>query len=269
VVLFEVISSTSSLSQPERVRALGELIAHGDLEVAFQPIWDLDRDEILGYEALARPDVRFGFGGPGELFELAEKLGNAHLLDDIARRSALRAAGELPHGAMLFLNVSPKSLERDTLAGDSLVQTVQAAGLRPEQIVLELTEHATTRLRHVVREITRLRGLGFRIALDDVGAGNAGLELLCSVAVDFVKIDRSVIAKAGQDPSALGVLEAVIAYAARTGATVIAEGIENEAQLALVREPGSADHPSHAIRGGQGFLLGRPAREFSPAAALR
>ena len=105
--------------------------------------------------------------------------------------------------------------------------------------------------------------------LSDPRAGNAGLELLCSVAVDFVKIDRSVIAKAGHDPSALVVLEAVIAYAARTGATVIAEGIENLAQLALVREPGSADHPSHAIRGGQGFLLGRPAREFSPAAALR
>ena len=237
VVVFDEISSTASLSQPERVRGLGELLEHGDLEVAFQPIWDLDRDEILGYEALARPDVRLGFGGPGELFELAEKLGNAHVLDDIARRSALRDAAELPHGALLFLNVSPKSLERDTLSGTTLVELVEAAGLRPEQIVLELTEHATTRLRHVVREITRLRGLGFRIALDDVGAGNAGLELLCSVAVDFVKIDRSVIAKAGTDPSALGVLEAVIAYASRTGATVIAEGIENEAQLALVREP--------------------------------
>jgi EAL domain-containing protein (putative c-di-GMP-specific phosphodiesterase class I) len=268
-VLFDEISSTASLAQPERVRGLGELIEHGELDVAFQPIWDLDRDEILGYEALARPSLRFGFDGPGELFELAEKLGNAHELCEIARRSALRAAGDLPPTALLFLNVSPKSLERDMLAGATLVDAVEAVGLSPHQIVLELTEHATTRLRHVVREITRLRGLGFKIALDDVGAGNAGLELLCSVAVDFVKIDRSVIAKAGHDASALGVLEAVIAYAARTGATVVAEGIEDESQLALVREPSTSElGPRHAIRAGQGFLLGRPARDFAQLPAL-
>jgi diguanylate cyclase (GGDEF)-like protein len=270
IVVFDETSSTASLAQPERVRGLHELIRHGELDIAFQPIWDLDRDEILGYEALARPSARFGFDGPGELFELAEKLGNAAQLCEIARCSALRAAGDLPTNALLFINVSPKSLERDTLAGTTLIETVEAAGLRPHQIVLELTEHATTRLRHVVREITRLRDLGFKIALDDVGAGNAGLELLCSVAVDFVKVDRSVIAKAGHDASALGVLEAVIAYAARTGATVIAEGIEEEAQLALVREPSTAEFaPRHGIRAGQGFLLGRPSPEFTHLAALR
>jgi diguanylate cyclase (GGDEF)-like protein len=263
IVVFDEISSSATLAHPDRVRGLGDLIDHGELDIAFQPIWDLDRDEILGYEALARPSVRFGFHGPGELFELAEKLGNAHLVCDIARRSALRAAVDLPERALLFLNVSPKSLERDMLTGTTLVDAVHAAGLVPHQIVLELTEHATTRLRHVVREVARLRGLGFKIALDDVGAGNAGLELLCSVAVDFVKIDRSVIKSAAGDPSALGVLEAVIAYATRTGATVIAEGIENEAQLELVREPATAGPtPRHAIRGGQGFLLGRPSAEF-------
>jgi diguanylate cyclase (GGDEF)-like protein len=270
VVVFDEISSTASLAQPERVRGLADLIEHGELDVAFQPIWDLDRDEIFGYEALARPAARFGFDGPGELFELAEKLGNAHEVCEIARCSAIAAAGDLPSGALLFLNVSPKSLERDTLAGTRLIDTVEAAGLSPHQVVLELTEHATTRLRHVVREITRLRGLGFKIALDDVGAGNAGLELLCSAAVDFVKVDRSVIAKAGHDASALGVLEAVIVYAARTGATVIAEGIEDESQLALVRDPSSAGFaPRHAVRAGQGFLLGRPAPAFTQPPALR
>ena len=147
------------------------------------------------------------------------------------------------------------------LAGTTLVDAVRAVGLEPHQLVLELTEHATTRLRHVVREVARLRGLGFQIALDDVGAGNAGLELLCSAAVDFVKIDRSVISNAAHDASALGVLEAVIAYATRTNATVIAEGIETDAQLALVREPGAM--PRRPVRGGQGYLLGRPAPSFT------
>ena len=268
IVVFDDISSTATINQPGRVRALGELIEAGEVDVAFQPIWDLDRNEIFGYEALARPSVRYGFSGPGELFELAEKVGNAHLLCDLARRSALRAAADLPPHMLLFLNVSPKSLERDTLAGTSLVDAVNAAGLAPHQVVLELTEHATTRLRHVVREVARLRGLGFKIALDDVGAGNAGLELLCSVAVDFVKIDRSVVKSAGDDVSALGVLEAVIAYATRTGATVIAEGIENAAQLALVREPSAERALRPPVRAGQGFLLGRPVADFAAPPAL-
>ena len=261
VVAFDEISSSATLTHPDRVRGLGELLEHGELDVAFQPIWDLEHDAILGYEALARPDARFGFSGPGELFELAERLGNAHLLDAIARRSALRLATDLPAGTLLFVNVSPKSLERDMLVGSTLVDAVRAVGLEPSQLVLELTEHATTRLRHVVREVARLRELGFKVALDDVGAGNAGLELLCSAAVDFVKIDRSVIANAAHDASALGVLEAVIAYATRTNATVIAEGIETDAQLALLREPGPT--PRRPVRGGQGYLLGRPAPAFA------
>lgn len=264
VVVFDEISSAATLTHPDRVRGLGALLEYGELDVAFQPIWDLEREDILGYEALARPDARFGFEGPGELFELAEKLGNAHQLDAIARRSALRQAGDLPPHTLLFLNVSPKSLERDMLAGTTLADAVREAGLEPEQIVLELTEHATTRLRHVVREVARLRALGFKVALDDVGAGNAGLELLCSVAVDFVKLDRSVVTNAGHDASALGVLEAVVAYATRTDATVIAEGIETEAQLALVREPESAGGaPRRPVRAGQGYLLGRPAPKFA------
>ena len=264
VVVFDEISSGATLTHPDRVRGLGELLEYGELDVAFQPIWDLDRDDILGYEALARPDARFGFSGPGELFELAERLGTAHLLDEIARRSALRLAVDLPPDTLLFVNVSPKSLERDMLAGTTLVDAVRAAGLEPHQLVLELTEHATTRLRHVVREVARLRELGFKVALDDVGAGNAGLELLCSTAVDFVKIDRSVICNAADDASALGVLEAVIAYATRTNATVIAEGIETNAQLALVREPATAGPvPRRSVRAGQGYLLGRPAAAFS------
>ena len=134
----------------------------------------------------------------------------------------------------------------------------------PNQAGLQVAGPATTRLRHIVREIARLRDLGFKVALDDVGAGNAGLELLCSVAVDFVKVDRSVVRSAVHVPSALGVLEAVIAYATRTGAAVIAEGIESEEHLALVRDPKAAHGAARpAVRAGQGFLLGRPAAAFA------
>ncbi len=267
IVAFDDIASTASVSHPDKVQSLRRLIEDERMDIAFQPIWDLDRDEILGYEALARPSAQYGFDGPGEAFELAERTGVAHQLCTAARNSALAHARGLPEEALLFVNISPKTLEHDMLAGDSLIDAARAAGLEPDRIVLELTEHATTRLRQVVREVSRLRGLGFRIALDDVGAGNAGLELLCNVEADFVKLDRSIVANAAHDRSAQGVLEAIIAYARRTEAFVVAEGIEDAAQLELVRHPYSpSDDSLGGVRGGQGYLLGRPAPGFQPAA---
>ncbi len=187
----------------------------------------------------------------------------ARILCDAARRSALSQAGELPPGVLLFLNIAPKTLEHDLLGGDALVEAVAAAGLSRDQIVLEISEHTSPRLPKIVQEISRLRGLGFKIALDDLGAGNAGFELLCSINADFVKIDGSVTRNALNDASARGVLEAVVAYARRTGAFVIAEGIEDPAQLDLLRHPFADLDESHPpVGGGQGFLLGRPALGF-------
>ncbi len=263
IVAFDDISTVTALTHPAKVRALRELIEDGEMDVAFQPIWDLDADAILGYEALARPSAKYGFDGPGEAFELAEKIGSGHLLCDAARKSALSHAAELPPGALLFLNIAPKTLEHDVLAGNALVEAVAAAGLSLDQIVLEISEHTSPRLRKTVEEISRLRALGFKIALDDLGAGNAGFELLCSINADFVKIDGSVTRNALNDASARGVLEAIVAYARRTGAFVIAEGIEDPAQLDFLRDPFlGLDESKPPVAGGQGFLLGRPALGF-------
>jgi EAL domain-containing protein (putative c-di-GMP-specific phosphodiesterase class I) len=129
----------------------------------------------------------------------------------------------------------------------------------PSQIVLEITERSDARLSQVIADAARLRSLGFRLALDDVGAGNAGLEMLRELTVDFVKIDNTVIAGALADMHAQAVLLAIIAYAGRAGAYVIAEGIESEQILAFVQNAEDlrlADGPP--IKGGQGYLLGPP-----------
>ena len=96
-----------------------------------------------------------------------------------APRCAL--ASELPDGALLFLNVSPQTLEHDGLAGDSLVLAVRGAGYEPHQVVLEITERTDARKELLLPEAARLRRLGFKLALDDVGAGNAGLEMLSAL----------------------------------------------------------------------------------------
>ena len=243
----------------EKVRAVRALIDAGAVDVAFQPIWDLSGTRVLGYEALARPRSS-ELSGPGEAFEIADSIGRGHELDAVCRRATLRVAGDLPPGALLFLNVSPQSLEHDALAGDSLVLAVRGAGYEPEQVVLEITERTDARKELLIPEAARLRALGFKLALDDVGAGNAGLEMLSALPVDFIKIDRAVVSSAVEDRGARAVMLAIMAFARESGSFVIAEGIESEAMLELARDP----HPNGETRtvgaqGAQGYLLGRPA----------
>ena len=243
----------------EKVRAVRSLIDAGAVDVAFQPIWDLSGTRVLGYEALARPRSA-ELSGPGEAFEIADSIGRGHELDAVCRRATLRAASELPKNALLFVNVSPQTLEHDGLAGDSLALAARGAGYEPEQVVLEITERTDARKELLIPEAARLRSLGFKLALDDVGAGNAGLEMLQALPVDFIKIDRAVVANAVEDRGARAVMLAIMAFARESGSFVIAEGIETEAMLELARDP----EPEGELRpagahGAQGFLLGRPA----------
>ena len=243
----------------EKVRAVRALIDAGAVDVAFQPIWDLSGTRVLGYEALARPRSS-ELSGPGEAFEIADSIGRGHELDAVCRRATLRLAGDLPTGALLFLNVSPQSLEHDALAGDSLVLAVRGAGFEPEQVVLEITERTDARKELLIPEAARLRALGFLLALDDVGAGNAGLEMLSALPVDFIKIDRAVVSSAVEDRGARAVMLAIMAFARESGSFVIAEGIETEAMLELARDPHPNGESRARRRPGRPGLPARPAR---------
>jgi EAL domain-containing protein (putative c-di-GMP-specific phosphodiesterase class I) len=131
-----------------------------------------------------------------------------------------------------------------------------------------VTERLGGRTAAVVKALERLRDLGVGVALDDVGSGNSGLELLRTLGAGYVKIDRSIVANAGEDSAARAVLLAIAAFASQTGATVIAEGIEDENVLALVRRIDELiDAAGPRIHAGQGFGLGRPAAEM-PAGRL-
>ena len=261
--------SKDSAVPMSKVRAVRSIIADADVEVVFQPIWDLDGRYVLSYEALARPRTLHGLDGPGEAFAIADRIGRAHELDAICRAAALDGASALPSGALLFLNVAPGTLAREDFAADALAAEVVAAGLRPRDVVLEITERSEARLDTVVAEMERLAEAGFQLALDDVGAGNAGLEMLRSAAVDYVKIDRSIVQAAPTDPRARAVLHGILVFARGVDAYVIAEGIEAEPLLDFLRSP-VVDGTAPSIHGAQGFLLGRPkplaAQDPSPLA---
>ena len=139
--------------------------------MAFQPILDLSGNLPLGYEALARPDTAGPFDGPADAFETAERLGRGDELDGLCRRAALAASRDIPGWALLFINVSPQSFQRCTLDPGRLAEAVRFAGREPESVVLEITERANVPLGTMATAARALADQGFRIALDDTGAG--------------------------------------------------------------------------------------------------
>jgi diguanylate cyclase (GGDEF)-like protein len=252
----------TTTAKKEAVRAL---IDERGLTTVFQPIWDFTEETLLGVEALMHPDPVYGLSGSAEAFDIAEQLGRVHQLDVLCFESALRAVPELDPGVLLFINLSPHTLDLDAARNDWVRVAVQAAGLSPGRVVIEVTERFGGRTAAVVKCLRRLREQGFKTALDNVGTGNSGLEMLRSLDTEFVKLDPSIVIAAPTDPSARAVLLAMATFACQTGAFVIAEGVEDEETLDFLR--GIDDHDLHVatvIRGGQGGELGSPSAELPP-----
>jgi diguanylate cyclase (GGDEF)-like protein len=262
---FEDIRERVVVTTSERKEAVMRLIEEGRLQTLFQPIWNLDAKVLLGVEALTRPDPSYGLSGPAEAFDIAEQIGRVHQLDVLCVENALRLAPELHPGVLLFLNLSPLTLDLDAEADAWLAPAVERAGLTPQSVVVEVTERFGGRTDRVIKRLRCLRDQGFKIAVDDVGTGNSGLEMLSKIDAEFVKLDRSIITAAATEPSARAVLMAMATFARQTGAFVIAEGIEDEDVLQFLRAINEAHELASdaIIQGGQGYGLGRPSQELS------
>jgi len=263
---YEDIQERVVVTTSEKKEAVVRLIEEGRLETLFQPIWNLDAQTLLGVEALTRPNPSYGLSGPAEAFDIAEQIGRVHQLDVMCVENALRLAPQLHPGVLLFLNLSPLTLDLDAEADAWLAPAVERAGLTPQAVVVEVTERSGGRTERVIKRLKHLREQGFKIAVDDVGTGNSGLEMLSKIDAEFVKLDRSIICAAATESSARAVLMAMATFARQTGAFVIAEGIEDEDILQFLR----AINEQHElasdaiIQGGQGYGLGRPSPELTP-----
>jgi EAL domain-containing protein (putative c-di-GMP-specific phosphodiesterase class I) len=143
---------------------------------------------------------------------------------------------------------------------DWLRDAVERCGLTCDRVVIEVTERFEARTSSVVKSLKRLRQQGFKLAIDDVGTGNSGLEMLRRVGAEFVKIDRGIVHAAAGDTNSRAILMAMATYASQTGSFVIAEGIEDGPMLDFLLMIGHQDAgPNTIIHGGQGYGLGRPA----------
>ena len=231
--------------------AIMDIVERRLLRPVYQPIVDLRSGRVVGYEGLIRPLAASGFADPGSMFAAAGAAGRTVELDMTCLEIIAVGARGLVSGSALAFNLSPRTLESDTFSLSRLVDLARSAGLEPAQVVLELTEReGIEEMERLRRNVAACREAGFRIAADDVGAGNAGLRLLSQVQFDIVKIDLSLVQNGAIHEASLSVVGALQDLARRWGASVVAEGIETPEQLHVVRELD--------IAAGQGYLLGRP-----------
>ena len=238
-----------------------DAVARGGFTLHYQPVVDLARDEVSGFEALLRwSHPTRGMISPADFVPIAEDSGIIVPLGDWALRAACATAAGWPGHLRVAVNVSAVQFRQPGLE-QSVVRALAASGLPACQLELEITESVLLAdAEAVVACLHRLRELGVRIALDDFGTGYSSLSYLRRFPFDKIKIDRSFIREIG-DPDTAAIVRAVAGLGARLGTVVTAEGVETATQLEQVRNEGCTEV--------QGFLFGRPLPETDVRAFLR
>jgi EAL domain-containing protein (putative c-di-GMP-specific phosphodiesterase class I) len=233
------------------------VLAEAELWSVYQPIVSLEDRSVVAHEGLLRGLVDGREIGGGDLFFVAETAGWLDRLDRIGRESAITGAAPWLGEHDLFVNSDPTSIFRPQVCLASTERVVHDTGIDPRRLVFEVVESRVVADRgHLVSVLEHYRSLGWRVALDDVGAGWSSLSLLAAVRPDVVKLGKGLVQELPAD-GARTVVRAVIDLAHRLGAVVVAEGIETERLAEQVVELG-ADL-------GQGWLFGRPVRPAQPA----
>ncbi len=228
-----------------------ELIARRDLSAVFQPIIDFDDGAILGYEGLIRGPAGTSLEAPFALFSQALAEGCTLDLEQAAARTCIDAFARLDFDGKLFLNFSAGAIRQLAEARDDTLALLRHRGVDPQRIVIELTEQSTIPdVASFLPVISALRTVGAQFALDDYGTANASMNLWVRLQPDVVKIDRFFIHGISSDSLKFEAVRAMQHFANASGARLVAEGIEDEADLIVVRDMG--------IGCGQGYFFGRP-----------
>jgi EAL domain-containing protein (putative c-di-GMP-specific phosphodiesterase class I) len=219
------------------------------LWMAYQPIVDHGAKTIFGYEALLR-SAEPALPNPGAIIEAAARLGRLQHVGRAVRASAPSPMSKAPKDVLLFVNLHTKDLE-----DPSLVEPSTALAAIASRVVLEITERASLDgVRDARAKVARLREMGFRIAIDDLGAGYAGLTSFAMLEPEFVKLDMSLVRDVHTSPVKQKLVGSMTSLCKDMGITVIAEGIETTAERDAVLALGCELL--------QGYLIARPGPAF-------
>ncbi len=228
--------------------------ALGSLWMAFQPIVSLAAHGPIAYEALMRSREP-GFQNPLPMLAYAEKTGRMPELGRAVRELCADAAAQIPRGASLFVNVHAQDLFDAELFSSSSPLASYA-----DNVVLEITERgAIDEIGDIAARMRRLRSLGFRLAIDDLGAGYAGLSSIAVLEPDFIKLDMSLTRDLASSPLRQRLVESMVDTCRDTGMQLVAEGVETVKELDKLTELGCDLL--------QGYHFARPSPEFVKVAA--
>ncbi|MEJ1933610.1 EAL domain-containing protein [Nostoc sp. NIES-2111] len=230
-----------------------EMMAKERFTTHFQPIVSMkNTSEIYGYEALLRGiDEQGNLIMPGSIIELATEAGLLPQFDRIARLSTITQFSRYQLGEKIFINFAPTALYDPVSCLRSTVEAIDKAGISHERVVFEVVESDSPQnLEHLKAVLKYYRDAGFSIALDDIGSGYSGLNLLHQLRPDLIKLDMELTRNVHLDPYKASITEKLLEIAQKLDILTVAEGIECIEELNWLQERGATF--------AQGFLIAKP-----------
>jgi EAL domain-containing protein (putative c-di-GMP-specific phosphodiesterase class I)/CheY-like chemotaxis protein len=219
------------------------------LWMALQPVVSTQRRKVIAYEALVRSDHPT-LGRPDLLIAAAEELGRLHELGRKIRSVVASQIGDAPAGIDLLVNLHPADLDDPDLYDPQAPLSAHAP-----RVILEITERASLEhIQDVQERIAQLRHLGYRIAVDDLGAGYGSLSAIALIRPDLVKIDMSLVRNIHADPVRMRMVRSIGSMCQQLGTPWLCEGVETTQELTALVENG--------VDLVQGYLLGKPAKQM-------
>ncbi len=232
-----------------------ELLEGEKIVSVYQPIISLESGSILGYEALSRIDMDSCSFHVEEMFILAEALGRSWQLEELCRKKSIKNARNKPRGEKLFINVSPGIMNDVDFEEGVTEKILSQYNLSAEEIVFEITERTSiadpTKFREI---IDHYRKRNFQIAIDDFGAGYAGLNRLSVLHPKYIKIDMALVRDIDKDEIKQSLVEGFVLFCKNANMRLIAEGIETKEELIQLIRLG--------VDYGQGYYIQKPKKEM-------
>lgn len=225
------------------------------MTTVYQPIVSLKNGDVFAYEALSRHTLVQGDLAIDELFKIARRNNLLWELEKLCRSKALHNAIDCLKGKTLFLNVDAGTIRSPQFRSGFTSEILQQFNIRPEQIVIELTEQSAIKdLAGFIDIVSHYQTQGFNIAIDDFGSGYSGLDRVCTLSPMYLKLDMNLVRNIHKEPVKKSAVSSTVEFCRQSNIKVIAEGIENEEELSTLI--------SLNVDYGQGYYLGRPQQLF-------
>lgn len=234
---------------------LAKIIVERQIVTVFQPIVNLGSGEIIGYEALSRGPKESPLHQPNNLFKAAEIYDRIWELESLCRIKALEAASKINQKTLLFINVDPMIFKDEKFKKGFTKELLVQNQICSDSIVFEITEKtAIEDYKSFKRALDNYVNQGYKIAIDDTGAGYSGLKTLSEIKPHFIKIDMDLVRNIDTDFFKQAIMETFVLLSKATNMKLIAEGIETKDELIKLMELG--------VYAGQGFFISKPNEDF-------